>query len=65
MGVFVEYSTKVVEYGVRGVSDPMEGDFIIFSKCIPSCILLLGVWINNNRDLWVYVEDKALWFRIG
>ena len=37
---FFEFATKVVEYGVRDVIEPMEGKFIIFSTWIPYWLLL-------------------------
>ena len=35
----VDNESKVVEYGIRYMRDPMDGEFIIFSKDIPSCML--------------------------
>ena len=61
-GLF-ENEKNVVEYGVRDVSDPMEGKFIILSKWIPYCLLLTDVRVKHSRDMWEYVEDEVPWFR--
>ena len=46
---------KVVEYGVRDVSDTMEGKIIIFSKWIPSWMLLICGRVDYIRYVWAYV----------
>ena len=61
-GLF-ENEKNVVGYGVRDVSDPMEGKFIILSKWIPYCLLLTDVRVKHSRDMWEYVEDEVPWLR--
>ena len=63
MDGFVEDSTKVVDYGVRDVSYPMEGTFIVFYKWIPSWLILIDERIKYRRDMWEYVEYEAPWVR--
>ena len=41
--------TKVVEYGVIDMSRPMQGEFILFSKWIPYWLILVYVWVKDNR----------------
>ena len=46
-----EDATKVVGYGVRYASDPMEGEFIILSKWIPSWMLLINGRVKDSIDV--------------
>ena len=62
---FFEDATKVVDYIVKYVIEPMEGKLIIFSKWIHYCLLLIDVRVKDIRDVREYVEDKEPWFRRG
>ena len=63
MDGFVEVAEKMVEYGFISLSDTVDGVFILFSKFIPSWLLLLYGQVKDRRGVWDYVEDKAPCFR--
>ena len=52
---FVDNAKNMVKYVVRYVSNHMEGEFIVFSKWIPSWMLLIGGKVKNSRGVWKYV----------
>ena len=39
------------------MSEPMECEFIVFSKWILSWMILIDVRVKDSRDVWGYVED--------